>query len=148
MQKYSQTCIKRSPLEQRKSDLLRQVTSSLKKLNSYEIFYDRTGKRWSFNTGDCSIEVTTWLYFSFTMIWNIFTTKAVFCVIYLLKSLLITSIYSQGRLNSIIGSRAKQCRGIKMEMSIKLNMHVYLLYWYFLQIQCLNIKNMPYINID
>jgi hypothetical protein len=42
---YSQTCIKRSPLGQRKSGLLRQVTS-WKRFNSYEIFYDRTRQRW------------------------------------------------------------------------------------------------------
>jgi len=43
-----------------KSGLLRQVTSH-KRFNSYEIFYDRTRKRWPLNTGDCLIEVTTWL---------------------------------------------------------------------------------------
>ena len=37
------TCIKRSPLGQRKCGLLRQVTSS-KRFNSCEIFYDRTRK--------------------------------------------------------------------------------------------------------
>jgi hypothetical protein len=37
--------------------LLRQVTS-LKRLNSYEIFY-MTRKRCPFNTGSCLIEVTT-----------------------------------------------------------------------------------------
>jgi hypothetical protein len=42
--KYSQSCIKGSPLRQRLSGLIRQVTS-LKMLNSYEIFYDRTRKR-------------------------------------------------------------------------------------------------------
>jgi hypothetical protein len=31
-----------------------------KRLNSYEIFYDRTWKGWPFNTGDGLIEVTTW----------------------------------------------------------------------------------------
>ena len=36
---YRQTCIKRSPLGQRKSGLIRQVTSS-KRFNSYEIVYD------------------------------------------------------------------------------------------------------------
>jgi hypothetical protein len=42
--KYSQSCIKRSPLGQLLSGLIRQVTS-LKRFNSYEIFYDRTRKR-------------------------------------------------------------------------------------------------------
>jgi hypothetical protein len=42
--KYSQSCIKRSPLRQLLSGLIRQVTS-LKRFNSYEIFYDRTRKR-------------------------------------------------------------------------------------------------------
>jgi hypothetical protein len=28
--------------------------------NSYEIFYDRTRKRWLLNTGACLIEATTW----------------------------------------------------------------------------------------
>jgi hypothetical protein len=41
--KYSQSCIKRSPLGQLLSGLIRQV-SSLKRFNSYEIFYDRTRK--------------------------------------------------------------------------------------------------------
>jgi len=57
--KYSQTCIKRSHLGQRESGLIRQVTS-LKRFNSYEIFYDRTRKGWIFDTGDCLIEVTAW----------------------------------------------------------------------------------------
>ena len=49
----SQTCIKSSPLGQRKNRLIRQVTS-WKRLNSYELFYDRTRKWWPFiNTGDC-----------------------------------------------------------------------------------------------
>jgi hypothetical protein len=47
----SQTCIKRSPLGQRKSGFLRQVTS-YKRFNSCEIIYDRTRKMWPFNTGD------------------------------------------------------------------------------------------------
>ena len=51
--------IKRSSLGQRKSGLIRQVTS-LKRFNSYEIFYNRIRKRWPFNTGDCLIEVTRW----------------------------------------------------------------------------------------
>ena len=42
--KYSQSCIKRSPLGQLLSGLIRQVTS-LKRFNSYDIFYDRTRKR-------------------------------------------------------------------------------------------------------
>ena len=45
--KHSQTCIKRTPLGQRKSGLIRQVASS-KRLNLYEIIYDRTRKRWPF----------------------------------------------------------------------------------------------------
>ena len=49
---YSQTCNKRSPLGPRKSGFIRQVTS-WKRFNSYKIFYDRTRKRWPFNTGDC-----------------------------------------------------------------------------------------------
>jgi hypothetical protein len=36
---YSQTCTKRSPLGQRKSDIIRQMTSQ-KRFTSYEIFYD------------------------------------------------------------------------------------------------------------
>ena len=57
--KYNETCLKRSPLGQRKSGLIRQVTT-LKRFNSYDIFYDRTRKKCPFNTGDCLIEVTTW----------------------------------------------------------------------------------------
>ena len=41
--KYSQTCIKRSPLGQRKSGHLRHVTSE-KMFISYEIFYERARK--------------------------------------------------------------------------------------------------------
>ena len=44
---------------QEKSDLIRQVTS-LKRLNSYEIYYDKTRKKWPLNTGDCLIQVTSW----------------------------------------------------------------------------------------
>ena len=40
---YNQTCIKRLTLGQRKSGLIRQVTS-YERFNSYEIFYDRTRK--------------------------------------------------------------------------------------------------------
>jgi len=47
---YSKTCIKMSPLGQRKSGLLRQMTSK-KRFNSYENFYDRSRKRWPLNTG-------------------------------------------------------------------------------------------------
>jgi hypothetical protein len=50
---YSQICIKRSPLGQRKSDLIRQVTSK-KRFNSYEVSYDKTRK------GDLLIQVTAW----------------------------------------------------------------------------------------
>ena len=64
------TCIKRSPLEQRKNGLLRQLTS-WKRLNSYEIFYDRTRKRWPFNTGDCLASLTVHvLYITSTTISN------------------------------------------------------------------------------
>jgi hypothetical protein len=41
--KYSQICTKRSPLGQRNNGLIRQVIS-LKRFNSYEIFYDITRK--------------------------------------------------------------------------------------------------------
>jgi hypothetical protein len=41
-------------LGHRKSGLIRQ------RFNSYAIIYNRTRKRWSFNTGDCLIEVATW----------------------------------------------------------------------------------------
>ena len=49
---YSQTSIKRSSLGQRKSGLIRQVTS-LMKFNSYAIFFDMTKKWWPFDTDDC-----------------------------------------------------------------------------------------------
>ena len=52
-------CIKRSPLGERKSGLIRQVTS-LKRLNSYEVLSGSTIKRCPFNTGDCLIEMTAW----------------------------------------------------------------------------------------
>jgi hypothetical protein len=64
---YSQTCIKRSPWEQRQSGLIRQVTS-FKRFNLYEMFYDRARQMWSFNTGDWLIEVTTWAGFYCTRI--------------------------------------------------------------------------------
>ena len=41
---YSQTCIKRSSLQQGKSGLIRQAISK-KRINAYEIFYDRTRKK-------------------------------------------------------------------------------------------------------
>jgi hypothetical protein len=44
---------------QRKGGLIRQVTSQ-KRLNSYELFYDRKRKGWPLNTGDCLIELTAW----------------------------------------------------------------------------------------
>ena len=45
--KYSQACIKRSPLRQKfkTGDLLK---------DEYEMFYDWTRKKENFNTGDCS----------------------------------------------------------------------------------------------
>jgi hypothetical protein len=39
--KYSQTCIMRLPLGQRKTDLVK-TDDLLKRFNSYEIFYDST----------------------------------------------------------------------------------------------------------
>jgi hypothetical protein len=57
--KYSQTCIKRSPLVQRKKwsyktgDLLKEVQFKW-------TFLWQVKKRWPFNTGDCLIEVTAW----------------------------------------------------------------------------------------
>ena len=56
---YSQTCIKRSPLGQRKSGLLRQVTVPLKR-GSIHIKFSMTGQEkgdLSIYTGDCLIEV-------------------------------------------------------------------------------------------
>jgi hypothetical protein len=54
---YSQTCIKRSPVGQRKSGLIRQAIS-YKRFNSY-------GKKRSLsNTGDCLLKVTTWTGFT------------------------------------------------------------------------------------
>ena len=43
LSEYSETCIKRSPLGQSKSGLLRQVTS-YKRFNLNELFYVRTRK--------------------------------------------------------------------------------------------------------
>jgi len=48
---YSQTCIKKSPLGQRKWSS--QTGDLLKEGKLYEIFYDRKRKRWHFNTSDC-----------------------------------------------------------------------------------------------
>jgi hypothetical protein len=47
-------------LRPRKSGLKRQLTS-YKRFNLYEIFYDRTRKGEPLNTGDCLIEVTTYV---------------------------------------------------------------------------------------
>ena len=55
--------------------------------------------------------------------------------------------HDQGRLNSIIGPRAKQCTGTPTYTTTHRNKigngrkikHI-LLYWYFQQNQCLNIK--------
>ena len=61
---YSQDCIKRSwPLGQRNSGLLRQVTILIFISGSVymKFFHDMARQRWSFNTGDCLIEVTTWV---------------------------------------------------------------------------------------
>ena len=56
----------------RKSGLIRQVTS-LKRFNSYEIFYDGTRKGWPFNTGDCLIELSAWA--ALTVYWSNFDFK-------------------------------------------------------------------------
>ena len=45
----------------------------------------------------------------------------------------------QGRLNSIIGLQAKQCTGALPWQPLT-GINIYLLYWYFQQNQCLNIK--------
>jgi hypothetical protein len=61
--------------------------------------------------------------------------------------------WHEGRLNSIIGPRAKQCTGVPtyttthrdkiVKWLIKLDIYL-VLYWYFQQNQCLNLKkNMP-----
>ena len=50
----------------RKSGLIRQVSSS-KRFNSYEIFYDRTRKRWSLNTGDHMGMFDCMYYFSYVL---------------------------------------------------------------------------------
>jgi hypothetical protein len=44
--------------------------------------------------------------------------------------------------NKISDIPTQPITGIKLQMSIKVN--IYLLYWYFQQDQCLNIKNMPH----
>jgi hypothetical protein len=51
-----QTCIKRSLSGLRNSSHIRQVTSQ-KRFNSYEIFYDRTRKMWSFNTDNVHVKL-------------------------------------------------------------------------------------------
>ena len=61
---YSQTYIKRSPLRQRKSGLLRKVASSTR-LHLCGMFLSQDKKRWPFNAYDCLIEVTSWV------MWNI-----------------------------------------------------------------------------
>ena len=87
---YSLTCIKRSwHLGHRKSGLLRKVTS-FKRFNSNEIFYNRTGKRWRFNTDDCLLEVTAWACLS---VFISFATKTIKLVY--VDSLLITQQQEQ-----------------------------------------------------
>jgi hypothetical protein len=41
-----------------RSQIENQVSNCKKRFNLYEIFYDRTRKRWPFNTIDCLTEVT------------------------------------------------------------------------------------------
>ena len=72
---YSQTCIKRSPLGQRKSGLIRQVTS-WKRFISHEILYDRTNKRWPLNTGDCMVRFDCIIY-NLTPFRSLFSSKAI-----------------------------------------------------------------------
>ena len=88
-QKYSQACFKRSPLGQRKGGLIRQLTSQ-KRFNSFEIFYDRTIKRWPFNACDCLIKMTTWeVLTAFTCLhicWNWWNIKSLKILVYLQDS--------------------------------------------------------------
>ena len=53
-----------SPFGKRNSDFLRQV------IPSFDFSYDRTRKRWPFNTGDCLIEMTAWTSLTVILIWN------------------------------------------------------------------------------
>ena len=72
---YSQTCIKRSPLVNCcwiQSDLYSEdifgtkkkfffkTGDLLKEVPSYDIFYDKTRKKWPLHTGDCLIVVIVW----------------------------------------------------------------------------------------
>ena len=68
------------------------------------------------------------------------------------------SAYHQDSINSIIGTRAKQWTGIRIHTTthknktvsvnkIKYIQNMYLLYWYFQQNQCLNIKKHAVHNI-
>ena len=63
----SQTCIKRSPLGQRKKWSFK--TGDF--WNSHATFYDGPIKMWPFKTGDCLIEVTAWT--SLTVLCSVFS---------------------------------------------------------------------------
>ena len=65
---YNQTCIKRTPLGQRRNGLLRQVTS-YKRFKSYEIVYNRRRK------GDLLIQVITWDCFTVYILTSILVSK-------------------------------------------------------------------------
>ena len=54
--KYRQTCVTFTT----KKKLPCKTGDLLNRFNSYAIFYARTRKRWTFNTGDCLIKVTAW----------------------------------------------------------------------------------------
>ena len=98
IKRYSPTCIKRSPLGQRKSGLISQVTSE-KRFNSYKIFYDRRRKKWPFNTGDCLIEVThgqVWLHFFYLV--NVLVLTPFFSLVNLkliIKEIWYTFVFCQ-----------------------------------------------------
>jgi hypothetical protein len=82
--------------------------------------------------------------------WKYQYNKYMFCI-YLILLTYVISAYHQDSINSIIGTRANQLTGTRIHTTthknktvsvnkIKYIQNMYLLYWYFQQNQCLNIK--------
>jgi hypothetical protein len=79
--------------------------------------------------------------------WNIYR-KPHCCAIESNFVVFIFRRFTQGCLNSIMGPRAKQCTGgpyytnncMNKQTNLMIKLNIYLLYWYFQQNQCLNIK--------
>ena len=85
------------------------------------------------------------------MCFKSFLLHKLICIAYLLKYLntnVTVAFYKQSRLNSITGPRKKHCTGAYTYTTTHRNKtvnvykikHIYILYWYFKQSQCLNLR--------